>query len=117
MFCPNCKGPITIQVQNIISLPGNLINKLSKKAIRKKEVQLTGTDWNNANYICNDPKCGFVYFPLGNHIKKLEKHSEIVYELYELIEAHEGNLNLTDKCLLDNLLRIAYRARGVVKSV
>lgn len=62
-----------MQVQAVLSAPGELTRKLSKQNLRRKDVQVMGVLWETADYICMDPMCGYVHDGYGNYVTNLEK--------------------------------------------
>lgn len=59
-ICPKChKNSIEIQVDLFLTIPGEMENLLSKKAIRDKRVIIQGANWPKANYLCTNQKCGW----------------------------------------------------------
>jgi ABC-type Zn uptake system ZnuABC Zn-binding protein ZnuA len=115
MICLKCKGPVTMQVQVTLKLPGKYENKITKEIIRKKETELIAADWPSASYMCNDRKCSFNQYPTSGLSKDLEKSFKIVNQLNDLIEAYELESSLTDKDMTSKLFKIAYEARRVFK--
>lgn len=115
MFCLKCKGPVTMQVQVSLKLPGKYENKITKEVIRKKETSIISADWPSVSYMCDNPKCRFNQFPVNSFSSKIERSFKIVEQLNDLIEAYELDSSLTDKHMIDNLFKIAYEARRVFK--
>lgn len=73
MNCIYCGGKTRIQVQAVISAPGELAHQFSKKNLRSKEVYLMGVLWETADYICVEPNCGRVLDGYGNYVTGLKK--------------------------------------------
>ena len=71
--CLKCGSPTRIQVQATISAPGDLAHQFSKQNLRRKDVYLLGVNWETADFICTNPKCGVVRDGYGNYVSKLEK--------------------------------------------
>lgn len=91
-----------MQVQAVISAPGELAHQFSKKNLRSKEVYLMGVLWETADYICAEPNCGRrVLDGYGNYVTGLKKR---VKELETII----NNPGLKDK---EYLLDLASRLR------
>jgi ABC-type Zn uptake system ZnuABC Zn-binding protein ZnuA len=116
MICLKCQGPVTMQVQVTLKLPGKYENKITKEVIRKKETELIAADWPSASYMCDDLKCRFNQLPKNTLSDHLQKSFNIVQELNELIEAYELESSLTDKDMTSRLFKIAYEARRVFRA-
>lgn len=58
MNCPRCNSAITVQLNLIIVIPGELLHRVSKTALRRKDVQILGADWDRATYVCS--QCDWV---------------------------------------------------------
>lgn len=76
MICPKCGSETTMQVQAVISAPGELAHQLSKQNLRRKDVQLLGVLWETADYVCTNWACAHVVTGYGNYVTKLEKENE-----------------------------------------
>lgn len=74
--CTKCGSPTRIQVQAAISAPGEMYHQFSKSNIAKKEVYLMGVLWDTTDFICTDPRCGYVLDGYGNYVTGLEKENE-----------------------------------------
>jgi hypothetical protein len=72
-----------MQVQAVISAPGELAHKLSKQNLRRRDVYLIGVLWDTADFICTNPKCGKVLDGYGNYVTNLEKEVERLKAKYE----------------------------------
>ena len=83
MKCEYCGGATTMQVQAVISAPGELYRQFSKAHLRRKDVHLLGVLWETASYICLNPECRRVTHEDGNYITNLEKEVKRLKELYE----------------------------------
>lgn len=73
MTCGKCGSETRIMTQITISAPSRFYGKFSKKNLASKEVELLGASWEGTDFICTNPKCGFVVDGFGSYIKKLEK--------------------------------------------
>lgn len=73
MKCKRCGSDTRIQVQAVISAPGELAHKFSKQNLRRRDVYLMGVLWETADYICTNPECGKVVDGYGNYVTNLEK--------------------------------------------
>ena len=73
MKCERCGSETRMQVQAVISAPGELAHNLSKKNLKRKDVYLMGVNWETADYICTNQKCGKVFNGYGNYVTRLEK--------------------------------------------
>ena len=93
MKCIHCGGKTRIQVQAVISAPGELAHQFSKKNLRSKEVYLMGVLWETADYICVEPNCGRVLDGYGNYVTGLKKR---VKELEARLAEFELNANGKD---------------------
>ena len=59
--CRECgHEPITMMVSLFVQAPSTYLRKLSKEAIRKKEIIIVGADWGNMSFYCEG--CGRVTF-------------------------------------------------------
>ena len=54
MNCPECGSPVKMMVSVIILIPSEMESQLSKRNLRKKEVQVYAADWSRATYFCKD---------------------------------------------------------------
>lgn len=53
--CPKCGSEnVTFMADVTISAPMEFYHNLSKRAFRRKEVQLWGVDWHRADIVCHD---------------------------------------------------------------
>ena len=87
MECEKCGSPTTMQVQAVVSAPGNLYHQLSKQNLRKKEVYLMGVLWETADFICNNPKCQHVTRGYGNYVTNLKKEVETLKKEVEQLKS------------------------------
>lgn len=71
--CVKCGWPTRIQVQAVVSAPGELAHQFSKQNLRRKDVYLMGVLWETADYICTNSKCQHVLDGYGNYVTNLEK--------------------------------------------
>ena len=60
MKCERCGHSTRMQVNVVISAPGELVHKFSKQNLRRGDVHLIGVLWETADFICTNPECGFV---------------------------------------------------------
>jgi len=65
-----------MQVQAVVSAPGDLAHQLSKRNLRRKDVYLMGVLWETADYICTNQTCSHVVDGPGNYRTNLEKGIE-----------------------------------------
>ena len=65
-----------MQVQATISAPGELAHKFGKSNLRRGDVHLLGVQWETADYICSNPKCGHVVDGYGNYVSNLKKEND-----------------------------------------
>lgn len=72
-----------MQVQAVISAPGELAHLFSKQNLRSKDVYLMGVLWETADYICINPDCRKVVNGYGNYVTNLKKEVERLKETYE----------------------------------
>jgi hypothetical protein len=98
MKCIHCGGKTRMQVQAVISAPGELANQLSKKNLRSKEVYLMGVLWETADYICAEPNCGrLVLDGYGNYVTNLKKRvKELEASLADTLDFVEHHSNRWD---------------------
>ena len=52
MKCKVCGKTLWMQVNIIVRAPATFEGNMSKKSIRKKEVEVMGVDWPRARYYC-----------------------------------------------------------------
>jgi hypothetical protein len=78
--CEKCGSPTRMQVLVGISAPGALSHQFSKQNLRNKEVWLTHVNWETADYICTNPKCGHVTNGYGNYVTRLEAENKALRE-------------------------------------
>ncbi len=76
MKCEKCGSETQMSVQAVISAPGELENKLTKHALRRKDVYLTAVLWETANFICINPECQYIYHGYSNYVAKLKQENE-----------------------------------------
>lgn len=81
--CERCGAPLRMQVQAVLSAPGELTHQFSKSNLRRKDVYLLGVLWETADYICTNPACGKVTDGYGNYVTWLKKEVERLKEKYE----------------------------------
>lgn len=87
--CTRCGSPTRIQVQAVISAPGEMYHQFSKSNIAKKEVRLLGVLWDTTDFICTNVQCGYVLDGYGNYVTGIERENE---ELKERIASFEEML-------------------------
>jgi len=68
--CERCGRKTIMQVQAVISAPGDLENRFTKANLRRKDVHLIGCLWDQARFICDS--CGHVSGGAKNYITQLE---------------------------------------------
>ena len=83
MKCERCDSDTRMQVQAVISAPGELAHKFSKQNLRRRDVYLIGVLWETADFICTNPKCGKVLDGYGNYVTNLKKEVERLKVKYE----------------------------------
>lgn len=76
MKCIKCGSDTRMQVQAVISAPGDLAHKLSKTNLRRKDVYLLGVLWETADFICTNPQCNHVLDRYGNYVTNLRDENE-----------------------------------------
>ncbi len=76
MKCEECGSPTQMQVQAVISAPGDLAHQFTKKNLRRKDVHLMGVLWETADFICTNPECGAIANGYGNYVTELKKEVE-----------------------------------------
>ena len=96
MECEKCGSPTTMQVQAVVSAPGDLYHRLSKQNLRKKEVYLMGVLWDTADFICDNPKCQHVTKGFGNYVTNLKKDVERLNAEKQQIASDFVNFTLLD---------------------
>ena len=83
MKCERCGSDTRIQVQAVISAPGELAHQFSKQNLRRKDVYLVGVLWETADFICTNPECGKVVDGYGNYVTNLQKEVDRLKAKYE----------------------------------
>ena len=83
MECDRCGSPTRMQVEAVISAPGELAHRFSKQNLRSKDVYLLGVMWETAGFICTNPKCGKVRDGYMNYVTNLKKEVERLKAKYE----------------------------------
>lgn len=78
MKCPKCGSDTRMMVQVVISAPGELNHRLSKKNLRHKDVYLQGVRWETADFICQNPDCRHVHNGYGNYVTNLIRENELL---------------------------------------
>ena len=78
MKCERCGSDTKMQVHAVISAPGELAHKLSKRNLRKKDVKLLCVLWETANFICLNTTCNNISKGYGNYVSNLEKEIEML---------------------------------------
>lgn len=96
--CIHYGGKTRMQVQAIISAPGELAHQFSKKNLRSKEVYFMCVLWETADYTCAEPNCGRLVLPgYGNYITNLEKRvKELEASLADTLDFVERYSNRWD---------------------
>lgn len=96
MKCEKCGSDTRMQVQAVISAPGELEHRFSKHNLRRKDVHLVGVLWETADFICTNPECRKVLNGYGNYVTNLKK---------EVDRLRRANTKLEDdnKFMLDSL--------------
>lgn len=83
MKCEKCGSPTRIQVQAVISAPGELYHQFSKKNLRRGDVHLMGVLWETADFICTNEDCQCVTNGYGNYVTRLKQEVERLKAQYE----------------------------------
>lgn len=89
--CPKCGSDTRIQVQAVISAPGELAHQFSKKNLRRKDVHLMGVLWETMSSICTNEKCQHVTDSYGNYITKLEYENKRLKKENERLKIELSN--------------------------
>jgi len=82
MKCERCGSDTRMQVQALISAPGELAHKFVLENLRRGDVYLIGVLWETADFICTNPKCGKVLNGYGNYVTNLKKELEQLKHKY-----------------------------------
>ena len=90
LVCSKCDSPTRIQVQAVISAPGNLFHLFSKQNLRQKDVYLMGVLWETTDIICTNPDCNHIDMGYGNYVTKLEKEVKRLKSKYEPIQGEQN---------------------------
>jgi hypothetical protein len=102
-------------VMATVSAPGEFFGNLTKANIRRKDVYLSGVNWETANFICTNEECRYIYAGYGNYISKLEKKCLLLDDFIELLESYETNSSLTDSHTLELFLRLSQQAKDYLQ--
>ena len=76
MKCAKCGSGTRMQVQAVISAPGELTDALSKRNLRRKDVYILGVLWETADYICTNLECQHVFDGYGNYVTRLKNENQ-----------------------------------------
>jgi len=76
MKCERCGSDTRMQVQVVISAPGELAHRFSKQNLRRKDVYLMGVLWETADFICTNHECRNVSAGYGNYVTNLKREVE-----------------------------------------
>lgn len=76
MKCVKCGASTRMQVQAVISAPGELAHELSKRNMRRTDVHLMSVLWETVDFICTNSKCGYVHNGYGNYVSNLKSENE-----------------------------------------
>src|SRR5574342_102061 len=74
MLCPKCNKYLRMKVNLFLDIPASLERKLSKKALRTKQVIVDGAGWDTVLYYCENSKCGYM---LNLKTKKIQKKKRV----------------------------------------
>ena len=89
--CPKCGSDTRIQVQAVISAPGELAHQFSKKNLRRKDVHLMGVLWETMDTICTSEKCQHITDGYGNYVTNLKKENERLKKENERLKIELSN--------------------------
>ena len=64
MKCPRCKGECEMMVDVTLLIPAELESRLTKKAMRRKDVTLFAANWPKARYFCKNRGCWWSMVPM-----------------------------------------------------
>jgi len=78
--CQKCGSDTRMQVNVVISAPGDLAHNLSKRNLRSKDVFIMGVKWETADFICTNAKCRHVTIGYGNYVSNLEKEKDKLFQ-------------------------------------
>lgn len=81
--CERCGSSVRIQVQAVISAPGEMAYKFSKQNLRRKDAYLLGVLWETMDTICTNSECRTVVNGYGNYVTNLKKEVERLKAKYE----------------------------------
>jgi len=60
-LCPRCKkGSIRVKVNLYLDIPLSLMNRLSKRNLRSRDVKVEGANWPEELLYCTNHKCGMM---------------------------------------------------------
>lgn len=81
--CKKCGSPCIVQVQVLLSLPGDLAYRFNKTALRRKDVEIWACSWETMDCICTNDNCRYVLNGYGNYVTRLRKEYERLHNTYE----------------------------------
>lgn len=81
--CQKCGSPCRIQVQIVLSMPGEFAYGFHKTDLRRKDVEIWGVLWETADHICTNPNCRYVLNGYGTYVSRLKKEYERLKNIYE----------------------------------
>lgn len=76
MNCPKCGSVTRTQVQAVISAPGEMNHRLSKRNLRSKDVYFMAVLWETADFICTNVECQYIHTRYGNYVTRLAKENK-----------------------------------------
>ncbi len=83
-----------MQVQAVISAPGELAHRFSKQNLRRKDVYLMGVLWETADFICTNPECRNVLNGYGNYVTNLKREVERLRRVRDAVTTEGENMEL-----------------------
>lgn len=90
LVCSKCDSPTRIQVQAVISAPGNLFRRLSKRDVRRSDVQIVGVLWDTTDIICTNSDCCHISNGYGNYVTNLEREVKRLKSKYEPTQGEQN---------------------------
>lgn len=103
MKCERCGSDTRMQVQAVISAPGELAHRFSKQNLRRSDVYLMGVLWETADFICTNPKCGKVLDGYGNYVTDLKKETKRLTQQRDNLLAALKDASVSLECFVGGI--------------
>jgi hypothetical protein len=97
MKCDICEKEMDWSIQVNMWIPKDVLFYLSKKNIRRKDVEIIGVDWSNAKPVCRNEKCMEDF----KNKEELKKVKELLREAYDHLNFCNYGDSYEKECSLD----------------